>query len=274
MREFLPEFRELRPDHDRAIALPRVSRVIVLMIVLGRPVIAVERHDLRDDRLAEHLFALELGNHVERRVALRIRMREHDRPVLRADVVALPVQRGRIVRREEDLEDLAIADARRIERHVDDFRVAGVAFADVAIARVARMAARITRLNGRHAVDVEKHGLRAPETPASERRGFKHLVPHEISPSWMTAAGTPVPAPSFRIAATRPRGGRQRHFVKYLTRARNWQIGQGAARAPPRVSRLHLGTRKRRPTRRVRAASDACPTPMPTSSAGTSICTP
>lgn len=143
------------------------------MIVLGRPVIAVERHDLRDDRLAEHLLALELADHVERGIALRIRMREHDRPVLRADVVALPVQRGRIVRREEDLEDLAIADARRIERHVDDFRVARVAFADVAIAGIARMAARVTRLHGRHAVDVEKHGLRAPEAARTEHCYFE-----------------------------------------------------------------------------------------------------
>lgn len=173
VRELLPEFRELRPDHDRAVALPRIARVIVLMIVLGRPVIAVERHDLRDDRLAEHLLALELADHVERGIALRIRMREHDRPVLRADVVALPVQRGRIVRREEDLEDLAIADARRIERHVDDFRVARVAFADVAIAGIARMAARVTRLHGRHAVDVEKHGLRAPEAASSQRSSFQ-----------------------------------------------------------------------------------------------------
>lgn len=167
MRELLPEFRELRPDHDRAVPLLRIARVIVLVIILGRPVVAVERHDLRDDRLPEHLLALELGDHVERGVALRIRMREHDRTVLGADVVALPVQLGRIVRREEDLEDLAITDARGIERHVHHFRVSGVAVAHVAITGIARVAARIARLDGRHAVDVEKHGLRAPKTSRS-----------------------------------------------------------------------------------------------------------
>lgn len=164
MRELLPEFRELRADHDRAVTLPRIARVIVLVIILGRPVVAVERHDLRDDRLPEHLLALELGDHVERGVALRIRMREHDGTVLGADVVALPVQLGRIVRREEDLEDLAITDARGIERHVHHFRVPGIAVAHVAITGIARVAARIARLDGRHAVDVEKHGLRAPKT--------------------------------------------------------------------------------------------------------------
>lgn len=40
----------------------------------------------------------------------------------------------------------------------------------------------------------------------------------------MTAAGTQVPAPPFRLAAARPRYGTQRHFGKYLTRARTWQI--------------------------------------------------
>ncbi len=163
VRELLTEFRELRPDHDRAVALPRVTRIVVLVIILGRPVVVVERHDLRDDRLPEHLLALQFADHVERRVALRVRMGEHDRTVLRADVVALPVQLGRIVRREEDLEDLAIADACRIECHVDDFRVARIALADVAIAGIARMAARVARLDGRHAVDVEKHRLRAPK---------------------------------------------------------------------------------------------------------------
>ncbi len=39
----------------------------------------------------------------------------------------------------------------------------------------------------------------------------------------MTAAGTHVPAPPLRPAIRVSRGP-QRHFGKYLTRARRWQI--------------------------------------------------
>lgn len=42
----------------------------------------------------------------------------------------------------------------------------------------------------------------------------------------MTAAGTLVPAPPFRLAAARPSYGAQRHFGKYLTRAQTWPIVQ------------------------------------------------
>ncbi|EKS9888844.1 TPA: hypothetical protein QDC03_001362 [Burkholderia cepacia] len=42
----------------------------------------------------------------------------------------------------------------------------------------------------------------------------------------MTAAGTQVPAPPLHLAAARPWYGTQRHFGKYLTRARTWQIAQ------------------------------------------------
>ena len=43
-------------------------------------------------------------------------LREDRRAILRADVIALPVELGRIVRREKDIEQLGVADLRRDRR--------------------------------------------------------------------------------------------------------------------------------------------------------------
>ena len=51
--------------------------------------------------------------------------------ILRTYIIALPVERGRIMNGKEYLENVAITDDGVIERQTDDFRMAAVAFADL-----------------------------------------------------------------------------------------------------------------------------------------------
>jgi hypothetical protein len=91
------------------------------------------------------------------------------------------------VDRKEDVEDVAIPDLRRIELHLHDFRVSGIAVADLLVRRMVHVPARITRLHRHHAVDAQKHRFKAPETPAAEGGGFDCLT-HGIPP-WIVRAG-------------------------------------------------------------------------------------
>ena len=55
MREFLPEFADLRRDDRRAIRLIRIVGEIVLMIIFRRIKVG-KRGDFGDNRFAENVF--------------------------------------------------------------------------------------------------------------------------------------------------------------------------------------------------------------------------
>ena len=74
---------------------------------------------------------------------------------LRADVVTLSVQRRRVVDDEEDLEQFAQADARRVERDADHLGMAGVASADLLVGRRIGVAVAVAGLDRGHAVDQQ-----------------------------------------------------------------------------------------------------------------------
>src|SRR4051812_46945066 len=65
MRKLLPELGHLRRDHERAIALLRMLREIILMIGLGRPVVAVERKHLRDDLAVVNALLADFADHLQ-----------------------------------------------------------------------------------------------------------------------------------------------------------------------------------------------------------------
>src|SRR5689334_6225076 len=73
---------------------------------------------------------------------------ENRRPIARADVVALTIARRRVVNLEEELEDLAIADTRRIEDDLDSFGMSAMIF----IRGVGRAAARVADARRQDAV--------------------------------------------------------------------------------------------------------------------------
>src|SRR6185295_236769 len=116
------------------------------------------------------LFAGQLVDHCLGVVALFVRVVKHDGTVLRSDIRALPVLSRRVMNREEDTEQIAERDDRRIERDLHDLGVAGRPAADVAIARARRFAARIARYDLFDAVQLTKYGVETPEASAAERR--------------------------------------------------------------------------------------------------------
>ena len=92
--------------------------------------------------------------------------------VLRADVVALLIRRGRIVQAEEEVEDVVVRDLRRIEDDLDGLGVAGAAALHVLVARIRERAAGVTDRGVDHAGQFADQLLDAPEAAASERGGL------------------------------------------------------------------------------------------------------
>ena len=98
----------------------------MLVVALGLAVVR-QRLDLRDDTPA--VCRVRRRPHLARDARL-FRVGDVDaRAVLRTDVVALAVRRGRVVDVKEDLQDLAQRDALGIEGDPNDFGVAGIAAA-------------------------------------------------------------------------------------------------------------------------------------------------
>jgi hypothetical protein len=92
--------------------------------------------------------------------------------VLRARVVALPVQRGRVVDQKEHLQDLAKADLCRVVLQLDNLVVAGGTGAHLLVARLQCVAIAVARLHVGHALDLDKHRLGAPEAAAAQGQGL------------------------------------------------------------------------------------------------------
>ncbi len=101
-------------------------------------------------------------------LALAIVERKDRRAVLGADIVALPVELGRIVGAEEDVEDLGIGNRRGIEFHLDRFGMAGAARTDLLVGRVLDIAADIAAFDLLDADDIVEHRLGAPEASARD----------------------------------------------------------------------------------------------------------
>src|SRR5262249_4689726 len=97
-----------------------------------------------------------------------VRRREDDRAVLGPDVSALAIQRRRVVEREEQLDEIAIRDHVRVERHLNHFGVAGPSGAHGFVRGIRRRATRVPRLHLRHAFEPLEHGLDAPEATSTE----------------------------------------------------------------------------------------------------------
>src|SRR5436305_12543580 len=103
------------------------------MIVLRRPEF-VGIFDRGDDRLVD--AGLRARDRFIGLLFLHIVGREDRRAILRADVVALAVELGRIVRREEDVEQVAVIELRGVEADADRLGVPGIATAYLLVGRV------------------------------------------------------------------------------------------------------------------------------------------
>ncbi len=113
-------------------------------------------------------FGVEVGDRLLGRGLLLGVVIEDDRAVLRADVGALPVLGGRIVDREEHIQEVAVGDHRGIEADLHHLGVAGAAAADLLVARMVDVAAGIAGHYALDPLEILEHRLQAPEAPATK----------------------------------------------------------------------------------------------------------
>ena len=144
------------------------------MIVLGRIPNRL-RLDGGDDR--RRLIGLGTLDRGARFRVLPFILRKDCRAILGADIIALAIELGWIVRCKENREQVAVADDLRIETDPDRLGMAGAPATHLAIGRIGGRAASVAALDPAHARDIEEHRLGAPETSA---RQDGHLLGHDL----------------------------------------------------------------------------------------------
>src|SRR5947209_15129215 len=101
-------------------------------------------------------------------------MIEDHRPVLRPNIIALPVQCRRIVDGEEDFENVAIRNYIRMEGKLNHFHVPRTSGAHILVGRIGRASSHVARYNHLHALSLAVNRLETPETTATERCDLVH----------------------------------------------------------------------------------------------------
>ncbi len=153
---------------------------VILVLGFGFPE-GAGRRDFGHDLAGPQARRIDVGDGVLGDAFLLIAGIEDRRAVAAAEVVALPVARGRIVDLEEELEQLAIVDDGRVERDLDRFRVRAV----VAVGGIRDVAAGVADAGRDHAGLPANQVLHAPEAATGEngafgRHGFKVLAGENI----------------------------------------------------------------------------------------------
>src|SRR5437016_415978 len=99
-------------------------------------------------------------------------MVENGRAILCASVASLAIDRGRVVKGEEQLQDLAIGNHGRVEGDLDHLDMPGVAGAHFLIRGAGNHTAGVARYDLVHAAELLEDGFDAPETTAAEGGEF------------------------------------------------------------------------------------------------------
>ena len=141
---------------------------VVLVIILS----AVPRRgwlDARSDWTFPTSRRVDTRDDTFRDLPLLLSLRKYRRAVLRSDVVALAVERRRIMKPEEPaLQQFLETENRRVESHADRFRVSGLAVVRVLISRVLEVTARVAHFGFDHSGNIAQDILDTPEATASE----------------------------------------------------------------------------------------------------------
>jgi hypothetical protein len=151
---------------------------VILMLGLRLPEGADGFH-LRHDLARPKARCLHIRDRVERALPLRLVHIIDGGAVGHATIIALTVGRGRIVDLEEEFEDLAVADHRRIKDDLDPLGMGAV----IAIGGIGDIAAGIAHPRRQDAGLVPDQFLHAPETAARQNGAFA-LVAHATSSTW------------------------------------------------------------------------------------------
>lgn len=168
--QFGLEFRDLGPNDGLAVALVRVLSEVVLMVVFCG-IKDLNRDDLCDDRFTDDSFGGGLG--FLRNLFLLWVGVENNRAVLGANVVALAIEGGGIMRVPEQIDHITEADASRIKIDLHHFCMTRGALADGLVGGVFHMAARVAADDFFDALEHFVLGLNAPKTTTSNDRRLK-----------------------------------------------------------------------------------------------------
>src|SRR5208337_3294826 len=172
--EFLLQLPELGHDVNVAVRAAPVIAVVILMVRLGRVEFG-QGDELGNDRRAKDAAAGEVLVRLLGRLLLLVVVVENDRAVIGAEVVFLPVQGGRVVSHPEDVEELLVADDRRVIFDLDHLGMAGQTGADHLVGRVRNVSAGVARDHRLHARNPLENRLHAPEA-ATAKSGLLDLL--------------------------------------------------------------------------------------------------
>jgi hypothetical protein len=149
---------------------------VILVLRLGLPERPGRGH-LGDHLARPQARRVDIGDRVLCDPLLRVACIEDRRPVAGADVVALPVPRGRVVDLEEELQQVTEGELVRVEDDLDGLGVAAV----VPVRRVRHVAARVTHPGRDHAGELADQVLHPPEA-ASGEDGLLGVLGHRDHP--------------------------------------------------------------------------------------------
>mmetsp|Transcript_9931 Transcript_9931/g.24843 ORF Transcript_9931/g.24843 Transcript_9931/m.24843 type:complete len:300 (+) Transcript_9931:184-1083(+) len=160
------------------LAKPPTTRQVLLVVGL-RCVVLGQGDDLGHDG-RRHL-ALARGLALLRRRLLLLAVRVDARPVLRALVRALPVERGGVVLLPKHVQQLLVRDRAVVVRHLHHLAVPRLAAAHLLVRGLLSVAVAVPDLGGDHTRHALEHELGAPEAAHAERglaqalsRGERH----------------------------------------------------------------------------------------------------
>src|SRR6185437_1172313 len=156
--------RPVRPDVVAAVAV-RIPLEVVLMLGLGLPERPRRRH-LGHDLPRPQAGSVDVGDRLLGDPALLLIEVEDSRAIARPRVVALPVERRRVVDPKEELEQTPVGGQLGIEDDLDRLGMRAV----VAVGRVWNLAACVPHPRREHARLLSEEILHPPETPSGKYR--------------------------------------------------------------------------------------------------------
>ena len=155
-------------DHD--VGVVGILEGVVLVVVLGA-VEGFERDDLGDDAVLPGVGGVELRDVGVGDALLIVVGVEDGGAVGGAGVRTLAIECGGVVDGEEDAEELAVGEARRVVNDFDGFGVVCGFGGDVVVVRGPGGAAGVAGGGGGDALDAFEDGLGAPEAAAGKDCG-------------------------------------------------------------------------------------------------------
>ena len=156
----------VRPHPVAGVAV-RIVLQIVLMLRLGLPE-GAGGLQLGHHRAGPATGGVHLGDRALGGLALRLAQPVDARAVGSAAVIALAVRRRRVMDLEEELQQRAVAQPRRVEDDLDRLGMRAV----VAVGRVGHVAAAVAHAGRDDAGQMADQLLHAPEAAAGEDGGF------------------------------------------------------------------------------------------------------